>query len=106
MFCHTTQDLRRLPPTRDALLHHCKRMIYQGGIWTQTHDAQVVLPSREEYGWQKEACGSWSPLWITLETSNSKCYKETCQMRMQESVHFMLENGDAVYLLVQMSVFT
>ena len=29
-------------------------------------------------------------------------------MRMQESVHFMqmLENGDAVYILVQMSVFT
>ena len=68
MFCHTTQDLWRLPPTRDALLQHCKRMIYQGGVRTQAHDAQCVLPSPEEYGWRKEASGTWSPLWITLDT--------------------------------------
>ena len=68
MFCHTTQDLRRLPPTRDALLQHCKRMIYQGGVWTQAHDAQCVPPSPEEYGWRKEASGTWSPLWIALDT--------------------------------------
>ena len=82
MFCHTTQDLRRLPPTRDALLHHCKRMIFQGGIWTQAHDAQVVLPSPEQYGWRKEASGTWSPLWITLDiipTATKELVKCTCK---------------------------
>ena len=46
LFCHTTQDFRRLPPTRDALLQHCKRVIYQGGIWTQAHDAHVFYHHR------------------------------------------------------------
>lgn len=68
MFCHTTQDLRRLPPTRDALLQHCKRVIHQGGIWTQAHDAQTVVPSPDQFGWRKEASGQWSPLWITIDT--------------------------------------
>ena len=39
---------------------------------------------------------------------HSKCYKGTTEMRMQESMHFMQmhENDDAMYRLVQMSVFT
>ena len=68
MFCHTTQDLRRLPPTRDALLQHCRRVMYQGGIWTQAHNANFDLPSPEQFGWHKEASGLWSPLWITSDT--------------------------------------
>ena len=68
MFCHTTQDLRRLPPTRDALLQHCKRVVYQGGIWTQAHDPQVVPPSPEQFGWHKDASGAWNPVWITIDT--------------------------------------
>ena len=39
---------------------------------------------------------------------HSKCYKGTTEMRMQESMHFMQmhENDDAVYRLVQISLFT
>ena len=42
LFCHENRAMDRLPPTKDALLQHVKRTIYQAGIWTtSTKDRPV-----------------------------------------------------------------
>ena len=40
LFCHKNRAMDKLPPTKDALLQHTRRAVYQAGVWTmstQTH---------------------------------------------------------------------
>ena len=47
LFCHRTQELRKLPSYRDALFQYLKRSIYQGGILPTAHLA--TLPSSANF---------------------------------------------------------
>jgi hypothetical protein len=67
MFCHRTQDQRRLPPTRDALLQHVKRAVLQGSIWTCAHISRMDVPSPADFGWTSSESGKWMPNWRTID---------------------------------------
>ena len=77
------QDLDCSPPTKDALLLHAKRAIYQGGISTTAYDATVQIPSPSDFGWVL-VDGDWSPLWMTQDAAAEACrelYRCNCKRR-------------------------
>ena len=43
--------MEALPPTRAALFEHCKRAMYQAGIWTTADEPIQQAPSPGEMGW-------------------------------------------------------
>ena len=65
----TDNDLRKLPPGRDALTQHTKRACYQAGyIWREaTGDFQ--LPDPGLWGWVREGNEHYAPLWETSPSS-------------------------------------
>ena len=45
------RSMENIPPTRDALLQHSKRVEYQASIWTTSHLTKQSRPSPEAWGW-------------------------------------------------------
>ena len=72
LFCQKKVSMERLPPTKNALLNHVKRAIYQAGIWTTSTIAQQSLPSPENFGWTKVS-QAWIPQWITVPEVSVSC---------------------------------
>ena len=64
LFCHKNRATDKLPPTKDALLQHARRAVYQAGIWTTSAQAQLVNPSPWNFVWTKIS-QSWVPVWMT-----------------------------------------
>ena len=52
-FFKENQNLESIPPTENALLEHCKRAIYQCGIWSRCLETQQNLPNKSDFGWQR-----------------------------------------------------
>ena len=49
----TGNDLRKLPPNRQALIHHTKRTCYQAGyLWRELID-NFDQPDQKPWGWEK-----------------------------------------------------
>ena len=80
----TDNNIRSLPPSRDALLQHAKRAAYQAGyLWRET-TANVKLPDPTIWGWKRGINGTLLPLWevetcpteIYLFITTCKCYKQ------------------------------
>ena len=44
-------DLRKLPPSREALSQHVRRSCYQAGYLWQECQADLLLPEPKEWGW-------------------------------------------------------
>jgi hypothetical protein len=68
-FCKGKRDMSQIPPTKDALLQHTQRSIFQASIWMSSH--QPILPevSPADFGWRKKKEGKgWEPQWITKPT--------------------------------------
>jgi hypothetical protein len=65
MFSEKRQNMEALPPTRDSLMQHLKRAIFQCGIWTTATENQAAIPSPSSFGWIQEE-ESWQPQWITI----------------------------------------
>ena len=72
LFCQMNRSMDRLPPTRDALLQHCKRAIYQASVWTTCREPQPLLPSPQEFAWTKIG-ESWEPTWMTIPEVSKTC---------------------------------
>lgn len=54
-----------IPPTRDALIEHLKRSIYQACfIWNKCTEAELNLPDATDWGWTLSE-GKYIPCWIT-----------------------------------------
>ena len=70
--------LESIPPTKDALLLHCKRVIYECGTWRKCLEANQQLPSPENFGWKQTNDQNvvWEPLWI----SGTEASKEARQL--------------------------
>lgn len=52
-FCSTSSSSEQhLPPTRDALLQHCKRVSYQAGIYKRARLQYNFAPSPAGHGWK------------------------------------------------------
>ena len=76
-----SQNHENIPPTKNALLFHTKRAIYQSGVWSQSLEEQQNLPSPKNFGW-KESEGVvkiWEPLWMTLQEAS----KEIRELRVK-----------------------
>jgi len=66
--------METIPPTQNALLQHCKRVVYQAGIWTTSDLAQQQAPTPEGHGWTMDSeTKSWLPVWTTLPMSSKAC---------------------------------
>ena len=68
LFFQKTRNLDSIPPTENALLQHCKRAIYQCGIWSRCLEPQQNLPDPTNYGWKRtteEPTIPYRPHWIT-----------------------------------------
>uniref|UniRef100_UPI00358E90E1 uncharacterized protein isoform X2 n=1 Tax=Myxine glutinosa TaxID=7769 RepID=UPI00358E90E1 len=72
LFCKKKRSLEKIPPTQDALLQHIKRVVYQGGIWTTSRQAQPTVPSPEEWGWTMQN-DHWVPVWMTIPEAAKAC---------------------------------
>ncbi len=42
IFCQKSHSIDRIPPTKDALLQHIRRALYQAGLWTTCMQASLV----------------------------------------------------------------
>lgn len=72
MFCQRYQNVEMIPPTQNALYHHCQRALYQSSIWISAHDSQVREPDPCLYGW-KETDGKLLPRWMSVPQVASVC---------------------------------
>ncbi|CAG2058792.1 unnamed protein product, partial [Timema podura] len=66
--------MHKLPPTREVLLQHSKRVAYQSGIWcTSEHNVQHA-PYPEGRGWTMNGNRLfWVPVWNMLPVSSKAC---------------------------------
>ena len=69
-----TQNIENIPPTKNALLFHTKRALFQSGVWSRCVDAQQNLPSPKDFGW-KESDNSVIK-WLPYRMSQSEASKE------------------------------
>ena len=53
LFCHKNRAMYKLPPTKDALLQHTRRAVYQAGVWTMSTQTHLVVPSPQDFAWTK-----------------------------------------------------
>ena len=72
IFCKKNQSMENLPPTKNALIQHIKRSVYQTGIWVTSFDDHGSLPSASLFGWQKKE-NQWQPVWITIAEVALSC---------------------------------
>ena len=66
LFARKACGFENLPPTKDALIQHVRRVIYQAGyVWRQFLVPMKCLPSPAQFGW-KETIDGFQPYWKTL----------------------------------------
>ena len=69
---HKTSNPERLPPTKDALVHHFDRCLYQMKVWLNATVPMPVLKSPEESGWYISD-GKLIPVLTTTEAVPQMC---------------------------------
>eukprot|EP00112_Aurelia_sp_Birch-Aquarium-sp1_P026953 Seg990.4 transcript_id=Seg990.4/GoldUCD/mRNA.D3Y31 product="Protein tesmin/TSO1-like CXC 4" protein_id=Seg990.4/GoldUCD/D3Y31 len=82
---------QQLPPTRDELLQHCKRVSYVTAIIEQALELNVEYPSPQGHGWIITSSGDLEIEWMTQKPApdsilemvscsckRSKCHSESC----------------------------
>ena len=65
-------SLENIPPTKDALLQHILRVIYQASIWFTSHERMPLIPSPEGKGWVLES-NQLKPVWMTKPVAAKVC---------------------------------
>ena len=65
----TDDDLRKLPPSRGALLQHTKRACFQAGYIWQECQADLCLPDPKLWGWVSDEEKGLTPRWLTDESA-------------------------------------
>ena len=81
-FFKKNQNLESIPPTENALLEHCKRAIYQCGIWSRCLETQQNLPNKSDFGWQRiniDPDIPWGPVWFT----NGEAHKSVRELEIK-----------------------
>ena len=64
-------NVKRIPPTYDALEQHVKRATYQGGfIWSNTLEE---LPSPSDWEWRKDDNSLFEAHWTSLPDASKAC---------------------------------
>ena len=66
LFTQCSRTIDNIPPTKNALIQHLRRAVYQAGyIWAQALEPNPKLPSPEHWGWKATDSG-WKPFWTDL----------------------------------------
>jgi hypothetical protein len=70
-----TKKPEALPPTKDALELHIKRVHYQSLVWKQASCQDPILPNPDGMGWKRESEGGSKlvPLLMTKEPIPNAC---------------------------------
>ena len=79
----TDNDLRSLPPSKDALRQHVLRACYQAGfLWRQSVE-ELDIPDPEKWGWKLDSVRAlFHPLWTTAQSSVTiKDFTKTCSCK-------------------------
>ena len=82
-----TPPPQKLPPTRDALLCHCKRVSFVTSMVKKSFEADFEMPSPNGHGWSIDDNGTLSIVWIilppapngVLQLVSCNCRKSACQ---------------------------
>lgn len=72
LFCQMNRSMDNLPPTRNSLLQHTRRAVYQAGIWTTCTQPQPQIPSPQDFAWTKTS-ETWKPVWMTIPEVSKSC---------------------------------
>ena len=74
LFCQRSRSMENIPPTRDTLLHHAKRAVYQASVWATSEQIQQNRLSPETWVWQWDKdTKSWTPVWTTSPIASKAC---------------------------------
>ena len=78
----TDDDLRKLPPSREALLQHTKRACYQAGYLWQESESDLDLPDPKLWGWTFNEDRGLIPCWLTAtSTIDLEKFVTTCSCK-------------------------
>ena len=81
IFCQRNQNPELIPPTQNALFHHCQRALYQASVWASANVAEMTAPDPLEYGWKKVE-QRLLPVWMSIPEVSTACQilvKCTCK---------------------------
>ena len=85
-FCCSKSKLpepQQVPPTRDALLCHCKRVSYVTSIIKRSLSPCPVIPSPDGYGWEiKDGRANGNSM--DVEKARSWCCARYCILQLQK----------------------
>ena len=76
MFSQRGKDISRIPPTKDALMLHASRAVFQAShIWNKSLSKQLGIPSPEDWGWVTDRGEGEElvPKWISLPPAVQSC---------------------------------
>ncbi len=69
LFTKKGRGMEQIPPTKDALVQHLKRAVYQGGqCWGQALEVAPNMPSPTDWGWMNP--GDGRPFWSNLKQAS------------------------------------
>ena len=75
----TDDDLRKLPPSIEALSQHVRRSCYQAGYLWQECQSDLLLPEPKEWGWVFDEKQGFIPYWLSvLSTVDLEKFVTTC----------------------------
>ena len=78
----TDDDLRKLPPSKEALLQHTKRSCYQAGYIWQECLADLQLPDPKSWGWLFDKIQGLIPCWLSaLSSIDIEKFVTTCSFK-------------------------
>ena len=78
----TDDDLRKLPPSREALFQHAKRSCYQAGyVWHECIE-DLQLPDPTLWGWLFDEVQGFIPRWLSaLSSIDLEKFITTCSCK-------------------------
>ena len=89
LYFQRTQNIENIPPTKNSLILHVKRSVYQSGVWSRCLQAQQDLPSPQSFGWRNtyDSPVKWEPVWMTQNEANKECREFVkCSCKSNECV--------------------
>ena len=70
------KEIKKIPPTKDALRQHVLRAAYQAGhVWGQALLKALQVPSPKEFGWKREnVSAQWEVKQTNLPPASAGCH--------------------------------
>ena len=91
LFPNRVKLMKKLPPTRNALVQHVNRCLYQANIWRESLNPNIGAPPPEGFG-RIRADNGWSPVWTSLPAAALAC-RELIKLSSVVARHYPLAPG-------------